>query len=314
MAKANGNDVITRDVSPATLAGFENRPVESVADRDAGAAAAVAREEAEIKSAIFLARQFPRNEHAAYTRIMKSCTRPGFAENARYSFPRGSQTVSGPSVQLAREIARCWGNIRFGLRVVSMDEDTVHIRGYAHDLETNAYVEAEDKFAKLVQRKQRGGGTAWVKPDERDLRELINRRGAILVRNCILQVVPSDVVDDAERQVIETVRKAAQGEIEQSRDEAIRRLVRAFDDIGVSAEALEKYLKHPLSAITADEIADLRAVYKSIIDGNSRREEYFDLNAHRTAQTESNQELNERLKSAEKGQEPEQSPLLGDES
>lgn len=278
----------------AALAGFEPQE-DSLTVRESGAAAAVAREEAEMKSAIFLARQFPRDDAAAYTRIIKSCRRAGFAEGALYRFPRGGQQVEGPSVQLAREIARCWGNIRYGLRIVSVDAEMVHIRGYAHDLESNAYVEHEDKFARLVQRR-RGSRTEWVPPDERDLRELINRRGAILVRNAILQVVPSDVVENAIREVHSTLKRAAQGEIEQSREDAIRRLAVAFDAIGVSTEALEQYLGHPLDAISADEIADLRGVYKSIIDGNSRREDHFDLQAGRRVRTESNEELNARLK------------------
>lgn len=278
----------------AALAGFESQDT-SLAMREAGTVSAVAREEAEMKSAIFLARQFPRDEAAAYTKIIKSCRRPAFAEGALYRFPRGNQQVEGPSVQLAREIARCWGNIRYGLRIVSVDAETVHIRGYAYDLETNSYVEHEDKFARLVQRK-RGNRTEWVPPDERDLRELINRRGAILVRNAILQVVPSDVVEAAIKEVHATLKRAAQGEIEQSREDAIRRLVLAFDSIGVSVQALEQYLGHPLDAISAEEIADLRGVYKSIIDGNTRREDHFDLQAGRKVRTESNEELNARLR------------------
>src|SRR5690606_16214410 len=214
-----------------------------------------------------------------------------------YSFPRGNQIVTGPSVQLAREIARCWGNIRFGLRVVSMDDQMVHIRGYAYDAETNAYVEAEDKFSKLIFRRGRG----WVQPDERELRELVNRRGAILVRNCILQVVPSDIVEDAQRVVQETLRKAAQGEIDQNRDDAIRRLALAFDGLGVSTEVLERYLGHPLSAITAEEIAHLRGVYKSIVDGHTRTVDHFDLSNGRQ-QSDSNAELNSRLKGEDNGE------------
>src|SRR5690606_1049362 len=65
----------------------------------------------------------------------------------------------------------------------------------------------------------------------------------------------------------------------------------AFDGIGVTVEMLEGYLKHGLDAITADEIADLRAVYKSIQDGHSRREEYFDLKAPSAASRELNASL-----------------------
>ena len=276
----------------ARLAGFEPAGETSIVGREAGAASLVAREELEVKAAVYLARQYPRDEAAAFTKLMRACRRPRFAQEARYQFKRGNSIVSGPSVDLAREIARCWGNIRYGLRIVSVDAETVHIRGYAYDLETNAYVEHEDKFAKLIYRKQGG----WVVPDERELRELINRRGAILVRNAILQVVPSDVVDAAEEEVKRTMVKAAKGEIEQDREAAIRSVAVAFSEFGVTTDMLADYLGHPLDAITPDELADLRAIYKSIRDGNSRVAEHFDLNAGRGIPSESTEELNAVLR------------------
>lgn len=238
----------------------------------AGTASSVAREEAEMKTAIVLARSNPRNEHAAFAKIMGSCGRITFADGAVYSFPRGGQTVSGPSIQMARELARCWGNIRFGIRIVTEDTNNVHIKGYAYDLESNNYVEAEDKFQKLVQRK---GG--WVKPDERDLRELINRRGAICVRNAILQIMPPDIVDDAVTKVQETLRKAANGELEKDRPAAIKKMVMSFSDVHVTAEMIAARLGHPLDIINDAEFAELRTIFASIRDGNSKREEHFDI-------------------------------------
>ena len=159
-----------------------------IAPQQAGELAAVAREQNEIQSAIVSAKKFPRNEQAAFVKALNSFRRQSMAEAATYSFPRGGKTVEGPSVDCARELARVWGNIRYGLRVVSQDENRLHIRAYALDLETNTYVEAEDEFSKLIQRKDKlSGATRWVTPDERDLRELMNRRGAIAIRNCLLQ-------------------------------------------------------------------------------------------------------------------------------
>lgn len=287
-------------IVPVAPAGSELAPAAqvSITSPDAGMAAALVREEAEIKAAVYLARQNPRNEEAAYARALRSCRRPSFAEGAQYRFPRGGQTVKGPSVQLARELARCWGNIRYGHRVVSIDADTVHIKGYAFDLETDVYVEQEDKFARLVPRKV-GGLTKWVPPDERDLRELINRRGAILIRNCILQLLPPDLVEEAIREVEATLTKAAKGEIQQSREETIRRLVVAFDLLGVTPEMLTAYLGHPLETITADEIVELRGVYTSIKEGNTKVADHFDLNAGQRVQvSQDTQELNARLAEA----------------
>lgn len=254
--------------------GFEKNAVAVVA-QGAGDLAAATREQSEIQSAIVSAKRFPRDEAAAYTKIIKAFERPLLAESARYLFRRGKTEITGPSVDLARECARCWGNMRHGLRVVGLTETNVHIKGYALDLETNAYCEHEDQFAPLIQRKTDSGQTVWKKPDERDLRELISKRGAILVRNAILQLMPPDIVDAAMDKAAETMRRAAAGELNQNREDAVRRLALAFDRLGVNTDMLQKKLGHELSLVTEDELVELRTIWKSIHDGNSKREEHF---------------------------------------
>src|SRR5688572_9448145 len=68
--------------------------------------AAAAEKQFEIQSAIVLAKKYPRDEDTAFQKLMKTCGRTSFAEDAEYSFPRGNQMVKGPSVNLAREAAR----------------------------------------------------------------------------------------------------------------------------------------------------------------------------------------------------------------
>jgi hypothetical protein len=229
-----------------------------------------AAEQAEIQSAVVLARRFPRNEDEVFAKLMRSCDRTSFAEAAAYSFPRGGQTITGPSVNVAREAARVWGNIRYGLSIIRDDENRRQIEGWAWDLETNAKITAQDDFAKLVQRKKKGGGTEWVAADERDLRELTNRRGAICVRNCLLQLLPKDLIEDAITRTEATLKKGA----EQDPDGARKKLILAFGEINVTPEMLETYLKHPLAQCSPSEIADLRKIFASIRDGNSNWEEY----------------------------------------
>lgn len=248
----------------------------AIADK-VGASAAIAREEAELKTAIFLSRENPRDEYRAYEKIIKSCERPGFAEGALYAFPRGGTTVKGPSVKMARELARLWGNIRYGCRVVSVDRTHVHIKGYAHDLETNAYVEAEDKFEKSIQRKK-GGVTVWVTPDERDLRELVNRRASFLYRNCVLQLIPPDMTEDAKAACDDTVQKAAEGDLGTDRVAATRRMVLAFAEYSITTDMLAEKIGNKLDVITATQLAELRVIFKSIKDGASTREDHFAIN------------------------------------
>jgi len=227
---------------------------------------AAAKEQHEIQSAIIIAKRFPRNEEACFQKLMKAASRPSFAEDATYSFPRGDQDVSGPSVNLAREAARIWGNIRFGVYVVREDDTSKLIRAWAWDLETNTKNEFDDDFKKLIQRKGKG----WIVPDERDLRELTNRRGAVLLRNALLQVMPKDLIEDALFACKEAMRKSAGENPEGAR----KRLLVDFGAVNVTVEELEHKLGHPFAQSTPREIAELRGIVKSILDGNSTWAEY----------------------------------------
>lgn len=278
---------MTTEILPSTN-GFENT---APALQEVGGIAAVAREQSEIQAAIISAKKFPRNEAGAYTKIIKSMERPAMAEDAAYDFPRGGKSVIGPSVRLARECARCWGNCRYGTRIVSIDDEFVHIKGYALDLETNSYVESEAKFAKKIQRKNKQTGvTQWIEPDERDLRELINKHGAIALRNALLQILPSDVVEDALSKAKDTCRKVAAGDLKGNRDQTVKNLALAFDEFSVSVEMLEEYLRHPLAAVTPEEVTALKGVYKSMRDGNTKREDHFKFVENKSADS-----LNKKL-------------------
>lgn len=263
-------------------------PIVALSGDDVGAVAVVAREQHEIQAAIIAAKKFPRNEHQAYEKIIKSMGRPSMAEASTYNFPRGKKKnkdgqwveniISGPSVDIAREAARCWGNFRYGVRIVKETEEKVQIKGYGLDLETNAYAEFEDEFAKKVQRKVWKDGessTQWVTPDERDLRELINKRGALLERNCILKLIPSDIIDDAIAEAAKTLLKASKNELGANRDDAIKKLVTWFGGFGVNVLMIEEKLGHALTLINETEMTELRAIGKSIKDGNSQVSEHF---------------------------------------
>ena len=68
---------------------------------------------AEAQGKLVIAKRFPRNEIQAFANMKKACQRTGLANKAFYSYPRGGETVSGPTIRLAEELARCWGNIDF---------------------------------------------------------------------------------------------------------------------------------------------------------------------------------------------------------
>lgn len=256
-------------------------------------AGAIARAEAEVKAQVFLAKQFPRDEITIFKSVIRSVQRPEMADDATYRFPRGGNTIEGPSVYLAREIARLWGNMRYGLRVVGGDEEWLHIEGWAHDIQTNTFTTAEDRFKRLIQRKNKQTQlTEWVQPDERDLRELVNRRGAILIRNCVLELLPPDLVNEAVRVAAQTRKQAAEGTLKANREDTLRQMVLVFDSMAITVPMLEAYVGHSLRDLSAAEYSDLMGVAKAIKDGQASRDDYFAPGASRA------QEIDERLRQA----------------
>jgi len=274
---SNGYQVVN-GMTETQINGSEQLPAASefstgiaTTELQAGGVAAYAREQHELQAAFIVAIQRPRNELKAFTAVLNSCKRASFADRAVYSYPRGGTRIEGPSVNLAREMARLWGNIRYGIRIVSMDHEYVQVQGWVLDLETNSHNSSEAKFGRLVFRKGKG----WVEPDERDLRELVNKHGAICVRNALLQIMPSDMIEDAMRQCRDTMRAAAAGELKLSPRETVTAVAKAFDRFGVTVEMLETYLGHKLEAITEDELVELRGIKTSITEGHTKASEHF---------------------------------------
>lgn len=219
----------------------------------------------EIQGAMVLAKHFPRDYMTCWNKLADACRRKSLADKALYSFPRGGAKIEGPSVNLARVASQCYSNIRTGLDILRDDDESMHIRGWAWDIENNIKVTADDVFKKLIFRKGKG----WIKPDERDLRELVFRRGAILKRNCIFEVLPKDYVDDAVGLCKQTMKSA----IKDPKGEA-KRLVLEFGNLNVSIEKLRAYVGHA-DDWSPDEIVDLQGVLTSIKDSNSKPDDYF---------------------------------------
>jgi len=247
-----------------------------MANAEAGGLGVLARREAETKASLWLATQMPRDVNQCYSEIIRACERPLMASKAAYRYPRGGTQISGPSVYLAREMARIFGHIDDGVRIVSVTDSEIHVEGYAWDMQTNNRRTKEAKFRAMVQRKDKASGqTRWVRPDDRDLRELIGKQGAICMRNAILELMPPDFIEAALDAAFATCEKAAHGEMKADRETTIRSLVVAFNRIGVTVPMIEEYLAHPMAQLTAKELTDLRGVYASIQDGNSEVSEHF---------------------------------------
>lgn len=222
---------------------------------------------AEVQSAMVIAKRFPRDEAAAYAKIMQSCQRQSLAERAIYAYPRGGEMVTGPSIRLAEAMAQAWGNIDFGIIELEQGNGESSMMAYCWDLETNA--RQTRQFLVPHERHTRQGVKQLSDP--RDIYELTANQGARRLRACILGVIPGDVTDAAVGACEATMAKGG-GEPLADR---IRKMLAAFVAIGVTQAAIERRLGHKLDATGEAELVRLRQLYASIRDGMTSVAECF---------------------------------------
>ncbi len=250
-----------------TLNPFENERKNVAATSSAGAE--VHRAVAEVQAAIMLAKQFPRDKVEAVDRILVQCTRISLAESAIYSYPKGGQEITGPSIRLAEVIAQNWGNFQFGWDELNRQGNQSEILAFAWDVETN--VRRTMKFFVKHWRDTKKGGYA-IK-DERDIYELCANQAQRRVRACILNTIPGDVVEAAVNECERTLTMKSP-----CTPEAIKKLLAAFEKIGVSKAQIEKRLGRKVEAESMNGaiMAQLRKIYAGIRDGMSEPEEFFE--------------------------------------
>lgn len=247
---------------------------------------------AETQAAMVVAQRFPRDETASVLRITKACQRYNFAKSASYSYPRGKETVKGPSIRLAEAIAREWGNLFYGFRELSRSGDSSEVEAYCWDLQTNTKVVRT--FAVKHYRDKKTGNEALT--SERDKYELVANMAQRRVRACILEIIPGDIVETALEDCEKTKRK---GDKSKTIEDRIRDMAKAFDSLGVSIEMIEGRLKHDINITTNEELAELHGIYTSMRDGMAKREDFFSVKTE-APKNEPTPEPKEKIKEPKK--------------
>lgn len=237
----------------------------------APAEATSSREIAAVQAAMVIAKRFPRDEAAAFTRIKRACSRKALAEHSMYAYPRGGATVTGPSIRLAEVLAQNWGNLEFGIRELEQRGGESVVEAFCWDLETNV------RQTKIFTVKHERGTRSGVQrlSDPRDIYEMVANQGARRVRACILGVIPGDIVDEA----IRTCESTLKGDSSEPLADRIRNVVAAFDEQGVTQAMLEKRLGHVLGTTGEVELVGLRKIYLSLRDGMAKPADFFAVEA-----------------------------------
>ena len=223
---------------------------------------------AEAQGKLVIAKRFPRDEVQAYAKAMEACQRPTMAEKAFYSFPRGGQTVEGPTIRFAEELARCWGNIDYGIKELSQDEGKSEMQAYAWDLETNA--QSIQNFTNPHQREV--GKKMQTLTSLRDIYENNANMATRRLRSRILAILPSWFVEDA----IAECKKTLAGQNETPLVDRVKKMVVQFAKLGVTQEQIEKRLKRKIDTMNADDFVEYIGIYNAIKQGESKIAEWFE--------------------------------------
>lgn len=248
------------------------------------------REAQEVQAMMVIAKRFPRDQVQAMDRILQACTRPTLAEGALYSYNRGGSDVTGPSIRLAEAIAQNWGNLQFGIRELSQANGESTVEAFAWDIENNT---RQVKVFQVPHIRYTRSGSKRLE-DPRDVYELVANQGARRLRACILGVIPGDVVESAVRQCETTLTASAD-----TSPDAVKKMVDAFGQYGITREQIEKRIQRRLDTITPALMVQMKKIYASLRDGMSAPSDWFDAlqPAANTAAAEAGKSKTETLKS-----------------
>ena len=233
-----GNSLPTESINQGTVAIESSRAV------------------AEAQGKLLIAKKFPRNETEAFAKAIQSCQRPGLASKAFYSYPRGKETVTGVTIRFAEELARCYGNLDYGIKELSNSNGQSEMQAYCWDLETNTM--SLQNFTNKHIRESKYGNTELK--SQRDIYELNANMGARRLRSRILAILPPDLVEEC----IQECRRTLAGDNSTPIIDRINKMVVTFQKIGVSKEQLEKRLNHTVESVTEEELVELTGIYNGI--------------------------------------------------
>ena len=282
----------TSSLGSAVAEKFQGSERAQQAEHAAIAVSASAR--AEIESAFVMALKMPRNRDQARIEILDSCKNVIFAEKVKYKKPVGKKKVGnqwvqnyveGPSIRFAEEMVRTWGNVK--VQCVTIYEDISKRITLVNvvDLQKNISYSKQITIIKAVERRSAAGREVIgerlntynekifivkATDDEVNIKEaaLISKE----IRNASLRLIPQDIIDEAMKVTVDTIKKGVSSDIKSSR----KAILDSFATIGVKPKDLEEYLGHAIDTVSPEEIVDLRAVYKTISDRQATWKDYVD--------------------------------------
>lgn len=222
-----------------------------------------ARAEAEVKAAVVVAQQCPRNVAMARAQMIESCEQRELADRAFFRYKRAGSQITGPTIHLARELARCWGNVQYGIAEMRRDDAAgeSEMMAFAWDVQTNT--RSSTTFIVPHVRDKTGGGVRLT--ETRDIYENNANMGARRVREAIFAILPPWYTEQAKAVCNATIERGDGTPL----PERIAGMLGAYDRAGVTKKQLEDKVGLRSENWTAKDVAALTVVWKSLAANES---------------------------------------------
>lgn len=220
----------------------------------------------EVRAMAAIARDNPRNEQLAITRMQNSCGRLRTAEKAFYRLNRDGQQVSGLTVQLARELIRCWGYVNSGITEIARREGYSEMMAEAWDIDGGVRT-----FSTFTAPHRRNGGNGIR--DLVDTQEIFENNasvGARYLRACLLGLLPLWYREEAQDLCLDTLANGADiGQEGPPLAQRQQQVITMFEGLAVTVAQLVRKIGRPETQWTAGDVATLRVIGKSITAGET---------------------------------------------
>ena len=212
----------------------------------------------EIDTQISTAKRYPRSLKAFKQQALEMATLDEeTAASMFYVLPRGGKKIEGPSIRMAEVVASCFGNLRFGSRIVDVGDSFITAQGVCQDMEKNTSITYE-----VRRRITNKNGTRYND-------DMIQTTGlaaaSVALREAIFRIVPrslyKSIVDEAK---LCSVGKAS------TMSEKRHKAFDWFKKAGATEAQLLEFLgRNGIDDVTIDDIITLRGLVTAIKDGET---------------------------------------------
>jgi hypothetical protein len=261
--KGNGAAVAVADPDEVILANAPDLNPVIPGDMSQTTRIESARAIAEVQAQVVVARRFPRRMSECVRQMRQACSQPLMAEQAFWSYPRGGEQLTGPTVGLLREIARCFGNVQSGIGELERQPGRSEMIAWAWDLEQNVRMSTTFWVEHRIDRAANKGGPIDL-TSGRDIYENNANMGARRERAMLERILPAWYVEEAKRLAHATL----QGTPEEF-PERLAKAVESYAGIGVRQTDLEDRLGTPRPMWTAVDLGTLLVLWQTIKRGET---------------------------------------------